>query len=329
MLVSRVGQLGMAGLVELDASLFIAASGYETRATFLAHKLHHRARHRVALGFSEYHDAPQRRTNDRIYESLGFDLLQLPGGAETELEEVFEHYCADLDARDATVLIDVSSMTRAWYGSFFRFLRNTERFERLRTVFLYSVGRFRTPPFSYPQNQYVGPVRGFAGFALPHKPSCLIVGLGHDPGRALGIREELDPGLVASFLARPGASRQFETSALRANADFLELVSADLRFDYPLTDFVTTFQRLDGVCRGLAREAGVVLAPLGPKIFSVCCFVVALNQPEISVWRISAGTREGVSDRLPSGQIVVADLVWEPAGVREASELEASMAFVS
>jgi len=171
----------------------------------------------------------------------------------------------------------------------------------------------------------MGPVQGFAGLSFPHRATALVVGLGYDPGRALGIHEELDPNVVASFVARPAVDVRYERSTLEANRDFLELVDEALRFEYPILDFLTTFQRLDGICRGLSAEAGTVLVPLGPKIFALASFLVAARQREVSVWRVSAGTRADPVDRAAAGPVVAAGLVWDTCAVQpsflEATEL--------
>jgi hypothetical protein len=248
--------------------------------------------------------------NDQWYSALGFECIHLHAGDGDSAEEAFGRLSFAVLGTSRRILIDVSSMTRAWYGGIFRALRAWEASGEFTTCFLYAPAKFTRPRQEYPQNEYVTPVPGFAGLALPDAPTALIVGVGHDCGRALGVYQELDPAIVASFLARPGGSREFERSAEAANQDFLRLVEPQFQFDYPLMDFNTSFQRLHAVCRWLRDTAAVVIAPLGPKVFALCSFLVALDDPGVSVWRISAGEREGAPDRPAAGPILAVTIDW-------------------
>jgi hypothetical protein len=163
---------------------------------------------------------------------------------------------------------------------------------------------------AYPPNTFVEPVTGFCGLVLPSHPASLVIGLGQERERAIGLKEEVDPKVVAAFLSRPATDPNFERAVIAANRDYLADVGPTLRFYYPVRDFVTTFHRLLGVTRALRRETAVVLVPLGPKIFALACFVVALVDREVSVWRVSAGPREKSVDRHGVGPPIYAELHW-------------------
>lgn len=297
-------------LSELSVDLFVAATGFEERAAFVSRKVRFRATRRIAIGFAEHRDHPTREANDRYYRDDGFEILELEGAAEDSAVHLFQYLLDDVASESPVIVIDYSSMTRAWYGSFLRCLASYNRFSSIRTIFAYTPARFESPPDSYPPNEFVRPVRGFAGFALPEHPSALVLGLGYDPGRALGLYLELDAGIVATFLARPSADSRYERATCKTNADLLHFVPSHLQFEYPLLDFVTGYQRLAGLVHSLSQEAGVVLCPLGPKVFALSCFLVALDQPSVSVWRVSAGQRELPRARRPAGHVVLTDIEW-------------------
>jgi hypothetical protein len=310
--LSRISQMSAHDVQNTSLDLLVSASGYESRATHVALRFGRTARRKVCLGFEERRTEPQRIANDELYASLGFEALLLAAGDEGAAENTFSRLFRDLDTSTTPAVgIDISSMTRAWYGSFIRYLHSQNDCERVRTFFFYAPARFQKPSGEYPQNRFVGPVTGFSGLALPHRPTSLIVGLGHDAGRALGVHEELDPGISASFLARPSVDLRYERSTLLANADFLDLVPPDLQFDYPLLDFLTTYHRLSSVSRSLSRTSRVVIAPVGPKPFALVSLLVAISHPEVSVWRVSAGERELAINRAAAGPILIAETAWE------------------
>jgi hypothetical protein len=301
------------GWREHEWDLVICSSGYESRSTTFAREAVVKSNRRVALGFREFTDNPVRLANDDWYKSNAFETLKASGQDEREAEDVFTSLFQSLPVR-ASVLVDISSMTRSWYGSLLRLLRTEAEQSHLKTVFVYTPSLFEPRVDGYPQNSVVGPVRGFCGLTLPSKESVLIAGLGHDPGRAMGLMQELDPAVAAAFVARPGTDPQFEAAVQAANEEYLREVRPEFVFDYPLRDFVATFHRLRAVTRAFARDAAPVLCPLGPKIFALSCFIVASVEPRASVWRVSAGPRERPVDRQGTWPPVVAEVEWQAAG---------------
>lgn len=306
----RFGQWTPHGVKSHKWDMFLCASGFERRAGYVASRFGAIASYNAVWAFDEYPNDPSRLGNDAMFSRLGFHTHRLSGDSDNGAEEAFAALCSSMPAQDLNVLIDISSMTRSWYGGILRSIRKVNDRRSVKTCFLYAPARFSPPRQQYPQNRFVGPVPGFAGLVLPDEPSALVVGLGHDHGRALGMLQELDPESITSFVARPGLTRAFEKSALRANRDFLAFVPPTQQFEYPIMDFNTLFHRLHSVTRWLGHDSAVVLAPLGPKVFALASFLVAMNDPRVSVWRITAGPREGVSDRTAAGPVVAVMVEW-------------------
>jgi len=289
--------------------VFVCASGYESRATSFPRQWQGVARRRIAIGFSEYRENAVRQENDKWYVQHGFELPLASGHEEGEVDALFDGVLKSLTGQ-ARVLMDISSMTRSWYGAWIRAVRERVEPSELTTLFAYVPSLFRRRPHFYPQNSFVGPAKGFCGLALPNRPTVLIVGLGQDEGRAIGLKEELDPSIAAAFLAKPAGDPKFERAAYKANQEYLRGMAPDLLFEYPLRDFVTAFHRLRAVTRVFGREGAPILAPLGPKIFGLTCFLVAAVEPQTSVWRVSAGPREGSDDRKGVGVPIFAEVRW-------------------
>jgi hypothetical protein len=214
-------------------------------------------------------------------------------------------------------------MTRAWYGGILRALAASNRSESLYTVFVYVPAAFQPPSPEYPANEVVAPVRGFSGLTLPNLPTALVLGLGYDPGRAISITNELDPGIVLTFKASPASDHRYEAETERIHRDYLDSIPQEQQFSYPLTDVLTTFHLVEGVCTGLARDWRVVLASFGPKIFSLTCFILAAKHPELSVWRVSAGTKEASVDRKPGRSVIALEVQWTSRGDSPNVPLEA------
>lgn len=96
----------------------------------------------------------------------------------------------------------------------------------------------------------------------------------------------------------------------KANEDLLdELISSNI-FNYTMYDSVATFSLVESICTGLLKKYRVVLTSMGPKILSLCCFLVAVRHPEMSVWRVSPGAHGDVIDRNPSDTMVILETDW-------------------
>lgn len=291
--------------------LFVCSSGYERRSRLVARRLGRAASRNLVVGFSEHLDEKERRTNDETFRELGFEAILESGHSDFALDVVVE-YIATLRRRRGPVriLIDVSSMTRSWYGGLIRSLATSQlRTNGILVTFAYAAALPQRTT-GYPQNEVVGPVFGFMGLGLPKRPTALVLGLGTDRGRGLGVVQEIDPPGLVTFQPEPAVHPRFRSELRAASVGVIEDVSRDFRYQYPLFDLRTTFSRLEGVCSGLSKSCNVIIASCGPKPFGLAAFLVASVRPEISVWRVTAGSREERRDRPPAGSVMLADTIW-------------------
>lgn len=309
MRIAKIAQLEASDLQQQELDVAVVASGFEERARKVAGLLGSSPRRRIALGFEEIQGHSERIKNDAALKRLGYAATVIGGGDWGTARALVESVVEDVD-RNGTVLIDISSMTRTWFGAAVALLGALERAQPLRTLFTYVPAAYRAQREAYPQNRVVGPLPAYTGLGYPNAPAALVVGLGHDPERALGIQREIDPGLTATFMADPAADRRYVAACRRANRTLLDDVPVELQYRYPLVDFPSTFGRLDDVSSYLSRQWRVVLTSLGPKIFSLAAFLVAVNNPQVSVWRISAASDVPQIPRAPSRRVVVADVRW-------------------
>jgi hypothetical protein len=202
-------------------------------------------------------------------------------------------------------------MTRTWYGSIIHTLWTETKFDIINANFIYvpAVYPKKNNP-EYPPNEIVAPVNGFSSLNFSDKPIALIIGLGIDKGRAIGLKESLDPDLTITFYTNPCSDRRYLVKMMKSNEDFLELIPNECRFEYPINDSITTYNILESVCSGLFKNYNIVLTSLGPKIFGLCCFLLSSRFPQISVWRISAGSSSNVIDHKPSKMHVLLETTW-------------------
>ena len=297
--------------------LVIVASGYESRSIRVAQLLEDEAviiSSKLVIGFEEHTDSCSRRDNDEALGRLGYRAISCSGKSESKSKKIFDSYLVDaVNGQEGHILIDISSMTRTWYGMAIRALMDLVHHKRVSVHFVYSPTVYAPPPDSYPPNQVVDPVGGFTGNALPDKPTALILGLGYDRDRAIGIKDYLDPQQTLLFLSDPAADPKYVDDVTQANAEVISESGKERVYEYDFYNCFMTFNKLLSVCTGVSRDWRVVLCSLGPKTFGLCAFLVAAVLRDVSIWRVSADSREVPRDRAPSdAPPIVLETIWNP-----------------
>lgn len=76
-------------------------------------------------------------------------------------------------------------------------------------------------------------------------------------------------------------------------------------FSYAIRDLKKIDSLLTNLCLNLRLNYKIILAPLGPKPFALCCLILSARYPDIEVWRVSAGSSESVYNREPFGEPLI------------------------
>jgi hypothetical protein len=308
----EIASISLEDTLKQNLDVIIVASGYESRARSIAKALTRVSNNakKIAFGFAEYRTAPTRIQNDRVLKKLGFQIEIKSAGdgfsSDMWVYELLEN-CKDKD--NISILIDISAMSRTWYGGIIKALRHCQLKNKIQATFAYTPTRINTPKPS-PPNEIVGPVFGYSALSRPNLPTALILGLGNDPGRALGLNDFLDPQVTICFYPKPGIDTRYEKMVSDANTDLFEIIDDQYIMYYDIFDVFGTFKKIESVCQGLIRNYRVVLASLGPKIFSLYCFLLNTDYPEISVWRVSPAMRQLPVDLKPSTSRIFVKTTW-------------------
>jgi len=278
-----------------DAAIF--ASGFESRCVDLAYHLYRKGcldeADILLLRFIENSQEAQRLKNDRILEPIASKPLDV---SEND-GELVERACRELieglktEGGVIRVFVDISSMSRPWYAGIVLALRKLRVDRRIEVTFGYRVGKFQKASKNYPPSEIVCPVSGFSSAESPERPTALVLALGYDPGRGLGLKEYLDPELTLGLLSKNRIDERYIEAVENANRDLLDLIKANEVFWYDIQDPAGTFYTLRSLCSGLANEWRVVLASVGPKLMGLNFFLLGSVDSRLSVWRASGGKR--------------------------------------
>lgn len=285
--------------------IFICSCGYESRSTHILTEMRKKIGSSFCMGFSEFSDNSVRISNQEKFTSEGIGIQAFGGSDFMSVYHAVGGRLASLNS-GAAVLIDISCMTRAWCGAIVKAINdvNFSSDSSLKVFYMYSPARYSSATDPYPPNKILGPVSGFSAYGLPDKPTSLILGLGQQPGRALGLVDHIDPSHVVLFCPIPGTDERYDLDVVRNNKDVIEQNAKDSTYNYSLYDMYSSFKMLESVVVGLRRESNIVLSSLGPKIFSLFCFLLASHYRDVSVWRATAADRQLPVDREPDGNII-------------------------
>lgn len=287
--------------------LAIVTCGYETRAAYL---LTHIALDAAELLVLDYRcDAMlSYDANKGYYASLSNPrFIDIDDSLSEMLKSALAKAAAEIDA-DAhlSILIDISSCSRSVMAKLLLAIAETLP-GRTELTCAYALSAFDTPPDgelpSHISEPVVGDLSGWSDDLS--KPPCAVIGMGFEPGRALGCMDYLEIPEVRLFMPH-GVDLRFEQAVEKANAVLIAEAGAQSVLPYQILDPAATYEKMESLIYGLLPRFRPVIIPLGPKIFAALAMVLAVRMlPGVCVWRTSSGTIGDISDRTASGEIAI------------------------
>lgn len=300
--------MNWAHLKTAEFDFFLAVCGYESRATFVAKEVQKRAKETVILDYGEKSGLSYAK-NRRTFELMG-DTVFLPLDDEEYISKLKSaiHRCADNKPKDesVTVLFDISCASRKLMSRVLLALDNALK-SRLDLKCTYAVSKYYEPPVdelpSHISEPVVGELSGWSNDLA--QPPCAVIGLGFEPGRAIGCLDYLEIPEVRLF--QPfGPDPRFISAVETANQQLIVEAGSRNLLPYFIMEPIDTYLKLESLVYGLLDKYRPVLIPLGPKIFSAACIVLAIRHaPKICVWRTSSGGLAQPLDIETDGNVAV------------------------
>lgn len=301
---------------ERPFDLLIFACGFESRCLDIFNKLiKERPTIKLStsvLAFEEDLDNAQRKKNEARFTSYGITPDIFSQKESLAIKEWMFNELKTITKKISSprIFVDISSMSRPWYAGIIQALRAFDSDIKIELVFGYTVAAEITNVEKYPPSEIVGPVPGFTALESPDKPTALVLSLGVHPGRGLGLREYLDPQLSLLVTSGNKALGNYLPMVNSANADLFDRIPQSDKFTCDITDPAGTFLILRSLCNGLVEEWRIVLASVGPKMVGLIFFLLAVVDPRLSVWRVSAGKKALPQDVKGIGQVYLTT-TWE------------------
>lgn len=287
--------------------LRIMTCGYETRASFVAQRLTSDGDRTIVLDY-ECEGVFRYDDNKEYYLSLSnAELIPIDDKLTRSLTQRFMGLLQTQEPEMILkVLLDVSSCSRSVMAKVLLTIASVLG-SRAEITCVYALSAFESPPQSELPSHISEPVVGdLSGWSDDlSKPPCAVIGLGFEPGRALGCMDYLEIPEVRLFMP-VGADERFESAVRDANAVLIAEASELSVLPYSVLDPTATYEKLESLIFGLLPNFRPVLIPLGPKIFAAVSMALAIKLlPQVCVWRTSAGSGAEIADRKASGEVAV------------------------
>lgn len=284
---------------QLQFDCFICSSGFEERASYLARVADLKVQQKVVLCFNNFEEEGFRKINDSFYKKRGFQFIYADGDQAEHIIEILKSTIKP-DKSEINIGIDYSSMTRVWYSAIVNFFDVLQHDNRVNLYFSYSFSKFSQPINTNVRNLHIGPIKNFSSLSIPDKPTALIIGLGYEKERAFGLTEYFDAETYF-FIADKSKGEDYFDAVINANSALIDSAKPENIFEYSLQYLNNSESLLYAVCKSLKSDYRLVLAPTGPKPFTLLCLLISIRFKNIDVWRISAGKYSQPSNKEPEG----------------------------
>jgi hypothetical protein len=284
----------------------IAVAGYESRCTYLSSKIDLlRISKKIVLAFNEKKDIHSRKYNDEQFSQWGFNFYNASAYNVTPLKEILDTNCLFQPRDTINILIDYSGMPKIWYkGIINYFLALEDRLIHARLWFSYS-------PSLYFKNQSNAGKKIFSErlpIIKPEKKIILIIGLGEEKGRAEKLLHELEAQATFIFYADPAIDERFVHDVLENNQNLIQQIKVENIIKYPIHDLNSINHSLTNICLNFRIENQLVLAPIGPKPFTLMCYILAARYPDIKMLEVTTVGETTPFDRKAQGNLFIYEL---------------------
>lgn len=283
--------------------LVVATCGYERRSSYLC-RLGVTGTKTMAITYPGSR-SPVFDDNRQLYTAASWEITDLDR-AVSELNVAISRGSAK------SIAVDVSSMPRHGIASLVELFASLDC-EPFEVNFLYCPGDFAGSAIAAKSDSPMsaGAVTPYFSGTLrpPSIPIGLIVGLGLEPYRAAGIMELLEPARTWLFTPNQGDDRFVEASSI-VHHDLLTLANPGDVFDYSIRSLAKTYLALESLCFSTGLHYRLIMAPSGPKLFSLACLLVGSKRDAArpAVWRVGSSSSRA-----------------EPVSVEEAGDVSSSV----
>lgn len=281
--LSKAGQISLEELSRMHFHAFFFADGSENRSGSL-HALSCIRASRMILLTPVENRLLKKHRKASSFSAPGFEHLELEMHQSGRLTGLMDSIIKASRNKEIAILFDYSEMPKAWYAGLFEYLmKNDLPCTRLTICFSYVPAAYqRSVGFSF--HTSARPLVSGSHINDRNDQKALVLGLGFAPEKALYLVRKIKPRSVFLLYADPTLDPEYTRQILKLNQKLIQTAGPSRLIPYPLDDAEKTEEIVSALAFDLRLSHKVLLAPLGPKIFTLICLMLYAKFPDIEIW---------------------------------------------
>jgi hypothetical protein len=254
------------------------------------------------LAVEEMKECISRPENDKKFKDWGFTFEICSIRDSSGIDYLLNRICYQSSNTLLNILVDYSSMPKTWYSAIINFfIAYEEKLSHVNIWFSYS-------PSEYSKSQNSNSIKSFdlvPPSTKSEKPIALVLGLGYEKGRSEELSKKINAKVTFAFYADPAYDERFVQEVLENNHTLLKQIDRDQIVRYPIFDLNSINVSLTRLCIDLRNTHQLILAPVGPKPFTLMCFLLSTRYPDMKIWKVITSGKTKPHDRTAHGELLV------------------------
>ncbi|QLK63189.1 hypothetical protein GE278_04460 [Enterobacteriaceae bacterium Kacie_13] len=281
----HVDDLSIGELRQSKYDIALFSCGYEERCIDVATRLHKdKIDNVIVLAFDQHKEDPVRIDSLNYFSEnwTGLKLLEISQREISEIQKALSEIISKANIPELKILIDYTSMSRAWYAAILNYLVN---FCELRVTvdLIYATAVYKNLDL----NVELGELRiipGCEGISLTKRHNAAIFMLGFDRYGPQRLYNLLNPNKCFGIMAAPAATYDYENTCLEKNKDFIShyLGGEDKLIKLPINSIATCYDNMSQMLSPLRAEYNVSIIPFGPKPHILAAILCSFNYPNVT-----------------------------------------------
>ncbi len=241
-----------------------------------------------------------RNNREQIQKSLDTQTCLIPSDDESQLYGSLEDV-GSLRDEELHVLVDYSSMPRSYYAAILNWATYSNTYRRVIIDFAYSVSSHKPvgPPLAITA---IRALPGCDGSTVPGSNSVAVFGLGFDGIAAMAVLERLEPDVLYTYFASPGAFPHYPQKTRNENDTLMQYHSKS-NVAISLFSVGTSFVRLAELVSPHRNREDITIVPMGPKPHVLAALLLAMKFRDVSCLHVSG------QDVPPRAQGMTGDII--------------------
>jgi hypothetical protein len=282
---------------ELYFDLIITSTGFENRGSYLIESFNFNSKKNISLGFKE-NKVLSKEHNDEIFKNNSFDIIEVDDNSHEGILKIIDENISCIKKKNINILVDISTMSSLMYASILKYFNKCNEYDEVNIYFSYTQAIF-SKPTSKKSLKFNNPINILNNIESTDKKIALIIGLGYDKDKALGLYEYFQSDLNDMFLFIT-SNNEYSEDVKSNNDELIKAIDENNIIYYDIENIPYLTSNLNSLVNFLSNmNYRIAIVPTGPKVFSLVSLIVSMYNSNVSVYRSSSGESSEISDKFP------------------------------